>query len=188
MSLHDNRDRYQTWPNFDWKLIHVAWRNAFGFHVFAAADSCGSFPNQTSEVQTMHIPFAFLLMAFLSVPVFAAESAGSTSSKSEEQLGACRADLQKFCGKVQPGEGRVARCIQENEKSFSPACKTALEQHRADNAVAKGNTCRSDLEKFCKGVQAGEGRIMNCMREHEKELSEGCRTMLKQRAASGARK
>jgi len=35
--------------------------------------------------------------------------------------------------------------------------------------------CAADAEKLCKGVQAGEGRIARCMKEHEKELSPTCK-------------
>ena len=40
---------------------------------------------------------------------------------------------------------------------------------------AEEGPCKADMEKFCKGVEPGEGRVMKCMKEHEAELSEGCK-------------
>jgi hypothetical protein len=35
--------------------------------------------------------------------------------------------------------------------------------------------CRADVQKLCKEVQPGGGRIAACMKQHEQELSPGCR-------------
>jgi hypothetical protein len=35
--------------------------------------------------------------------------------------------------------------------------------------------CTEDIEKFCKDVQPGGGRILKCLREHVKDLSSACR-------------
>lgn len=39
----------------------------------------------------------------------------------------------------------------------------------------KPGACRADVEKLCKGVRPGGGRIAMCMKQHEAELSPGCR-------------
>jgi hypothetical protein len=35
--------------------------------------------------------------------------------------------------------------------------------------------CAEDMAKFCKDVQPGGGRILNCMKEHENDLSSACK-------------
>ena len=35
--------------------------------------------------------------------------------------------------------------------------------------------CMDELEKFCKEVRPGEGRIIKCLQEHDRELSSVCR-------------
>ena len=41
--------------------------------------------------------------------------------------------------------------------------------------------CADDVKKLCAGVKAGEGRIMQCLREHTQELSPPCAYMMQQR-------
>jgi len=38
----------------------------------------------------------------------------------------CRPDVEKLCQDVQPGRGRVASCLTQNESQVSAACKEAI--------------------------------------------------------------
>lgn len=49
-------------------------------------------------------------------------------------------------------------------------------------ALAVLQACRPDIEKFCKDLQPGGGRIASCLRDHANELSAGCKA-----AAAAAR-
>jgi len=48
---------------------------------------------------------------------------------------ACRGDYTKFCMGTMPGGGRIAACLNRNERYLSPSCK---------NAVAKAKSQKSD--------------------------------------------
>lgn len=39
----------------------------------------------------------------------------------------------------------------------------------------KPRACRADVEKLCKGIQPGGGRIAMCLKQHEAELSAECK-------------
>ena len=45
---------------------------------------------------------------------------------------------------------------------------------RADMQAA----CGDDTQKFCGGVEKGQGRIVKCLKDHQADLSEGCRSEL----------
>ena len=47
-------------------------------------------------------------------------------------------------------------------------------------AAAKHGPCKEDVQKLCKDVQPGEGRIMACLKEHEAEVSPKCAGNIKQ--------
>ena len=41
-------------------------------------------------------------------------------------------------------------------------------------ALAQERPCFKDIEKFCKGLPAGDGRQRQCLKQHETELSIEC--------------
>jgi hypothetical protein len=41
-------------------------------------------------------------------------------------------------------------------------------------AFAQERPCFNDIEKFCKGLPAGDGRQRQCLKQHETELSIEC--------------
>jgi hypothetical protein len=42
-------------------------------------------------------------------------------------------------------------------------------------SAADKNPCSEDVEKFCKNIKPGGGAIMDCLEEHESELSDACK-------------
>ena len=44
--------------------------------------------------------------------------------------------------------------------------------------VQKQGACKADYEKFCKDVKSGQGRIAQCMKQHEAEFSPACKDQL----------
>jgi Golgi apparatus protein 1 len=92
---------------------------------------------------------------------------------------ACRADVEKLCKGVRPGEGRVLVCLQANEAQLSPACK---QQVGVIGAKAKeiGAACGDDVQQFCPNVKTGGGRILKCLVANSSNLSQMCQNMVKQ--------
>lgn len=54
---------------------------------------------------------------------------------------------------------------------------TAVSMMSAAQAEEKENpgACRADVQKLCKGVHPGGGRIAACLKQHESEISPGCK-------------
>jgi Cysteine rich repeat len=80
----------------------------------------------------------------------------------------------------------LARCIIIS--AFSAATALAQAQQpsgpppggdRADFAKVR-DACRADVDRFCKDVKPGAGRIRECLKTHQADLSEGCRTAIKE--------
>ena len=73
-------------------------------------------------------PLAALLV-FTSTLVSAADETKSPGT-------VCKADAEKLCPGVQPGQGRIAACLMKNEAKVSPACKEAMTKARSQGAPA----------------------------------------------------
>jgi len=95
-------------------------------------------------------------------------------SAPEGILSSCHDDVQKFCAKVKPGQGRVSRCLMGHEADLSQTCKTRLENVLGHMREAR-EACSNDARKLCNDVQGGHGRIVACLRQHEDELSDDCK-------------
>jgi hypothetical protein len=143
----------------------------------------------------MRISIAFVLLVALSAPVYAVEApardSGAAAREREAQPRVCHDDIQKYCGQVKPGGGRLARCMKENDKSLSPACKAEMEKKHKQATEKREElheACKADADKFCKDKLDGRGGAMRCLHAHDKELSEACRKTLPKRPARGERR
>ncbi len=97
------------------------------------------------------------------------ERMAEAKREGKEIAEACKADAGNVCKGVEPGQGRVMRCLVENKEKLSSGCR---------EEIAKGESshpCMEDAERLCKGVQPGGGRMMECMKQHEAELSPACK-------------
>jgi hypothetical protein len=90
-----------------------------------------------------------------------------------EEARICAEELARFCKDVRPGGGRIIACLKNHESELSTACRDKLQSVQKKLEEAK-QTCANDIEKFCKGVEPGEGRIAKCLEKHTDDLSPTC--------------
>ncbi|HEX4385364.1 MAG TPA: cysteine rich repeat-containing protein [Myxococcales bacterium] len=101
----------------------------------------------------------------------------------------CKDDVQKLCPNTKPGPDRMA-CMRAHKAEVSPECKKLYEQMQEykQEGMQKGRggamkearaACQSDMEKFCQGVQPGEGRVIACLQQHQADLSPACSSQMK---------
>jgi hypothetical protein len=55
------------------------------------------------------------------------------------------------------------------------------------SATAFQKACGQDVKKHCEGVKAGHSRQTKCLREHEGDLSETCKHLVRPAPASHAK-
>ena len=97
----------------------------------------------------------------------------------------CEKELGSYCKEVTPGEGRILACLFAFEDKLSPRCEYALYdasaqlQHAVASLSYGANECKADLEKHCSKVEAGGGRLMECLKKNEKDLTARCKTAMK---------
>jgi Golgi apparatus protein 1 len=88
--------------------------------------------------------------------------------------GVCKADKEKFCKDVQPGEGRIMQCLSENKAQLTPDCAKKIEGFHDGFQKA----CGADLQKFCARTEKGKGRRIKCLNDNAASLSPACKTKL----------
>jgi len=86
----------------------------------------------------------------------------------------CVEDAKKFCGNVRPGGGRVYQCLASHDAELAPACREQLSAAKArfDKFM---QACKGDIEKACKTIPPGQGRVLSCLKGRESQLSPECR-------------
>ncbi len=103
---------------------------------------------------------------------------------------ACSADIQKYCGSVTPGEGRLLLCMQAHEDQVSAGCDLAIFEasrnlqralHRIELVA---DACWNDIEKHCANLDPGEGRIAQCLVDKKSSLSPVCGRLIGRAASS----
>ena len=105
--------------------------------------------------------------------VFALLTAGVAAAAEAPPKGPCAADFRKFCSNVQPGEGRIYKCMMGHQAELAPACRDGMKQ-AAEKFQSLAKACKADAEKFCKGVPPGDGRILSCLKGRESDLDKAC--------------
>jgi hypothetical protein len=98
----------------------------------------------------------------------------------DQVLGGCNTELARFCAEVTPDDGRLLACLYAHGDKLSRLCDYALYDaaarlERAISAITYvASECRAELETHCAGVDVGEGRVAQCLKDHASELSPGC--------------
>jgi len=123
-----------------------------------------------------------LLFSIAAASVFSAVFApgGAAEDLVDTVKNGCKTELESYCAKVTPGQGRVLACLYAHGDKLSGRCEYALYDAAAqlERVVAAltyvANECDADIEKHCAKVEAGEGRIAACLKENSEKISRRC--------------
>lgn len=112
----------------------------------------------------------WLALALSFIPVSAMAHGGMDG----HGKGACKADRERFCGQVKPGEGRVLACLKDHQSQLQSACQEKLPIWEKFQQMRQ--TCKADREKFC--GQAKREEMHACMKENHDKFSATCRAAI----------
>ncbi|MFY9639439.1 MAG: cysteine rich repeat-containing protein [Rhodomicrobium sp.] len=121
----------------------------------------------------LYAPLAGLLLVF-SPQIASAQSAHP-----------CKADREKFCPDLKPGDGKFGECMKQHEAELSPECAAERKDRHEAWKNVRAN-CKDDAGKFCGDTEKGHGAMLKCLESHAGELGQACADALK--AAPGGKK
>jgi hypothetical protein len=93
------------------------------------------------------------------------------------KLDQCTADIKQYCSDITPGKGRVLFCLKAHDDKITANCLTQVHQVMKEYKEIY-HACKGDIEKFCKTVQPGEGRVLACLKQNQAQLSPECKSKL----------
>jgi len=91
--------------------------------------------------------------------------------------GPCKADAEKLCPGLHPGDGKYGECMKQHLDQVSDACKEKMAEHK-EKAEEFHKDCADDVKKLCGDVKSGGGRIIECLKEKQAQASPACQTAL----------
>jgi hypothetical protein len=120
----------------------------------------------------------FIIAFFVAVMFLGITSVAQ--SQEVTKRGPCKEDIEKFCKDIKPGQGRILKCMREHENELSQVCKDHVAEAR-EKARGFLKACKGDINKYCQDIKPGRGRIINCLRQHETELSVDCNALFQKK-------
>ena len=126
-----------------------------------------------------------ILLVMVAAVFMLVSNANAAEDIIESVAKGCEKELTSYCSNVTPGEGRALACLYAHNDKLSGQCEYALYDAavQLERFVAVlsylANECDADLEKFCSAVEAGEGRLLQCLDDNSKKISARCTQALK---------
>ncbi len=102
------------------------------------------------------------------------------------EVPSCEADAAILCPGLPLNSQKSFMCLMAYEDNLSLECQLGIVE--AAIALEMGmmaidysiKACEADADKHCLDVEAGEGRIVSCLRKNEAKLTRECTTALKE--------
>jgi hypothetical protein len=97
----------------------------------------------------------------------------------------CKTEIESYCSKVTPGEGRVVACLLAHQDKLSGRCDYVLYEGAAQldrllTAITYvASECRDDILKHCAKIPVGEGRVAQCLKKNDAQLAKRCKDAIK---------
>jgi len=127
----------------------------------------------------------FKVVALFTVLIAFALPASALEDVVQSVATGCEKELSTICKDVTPGQGRVLACLYAHSDKVSGRCEYAVydaaaQLERAVSALTYvANDCDEDIDNICKKVEAGEGRILTCLKKNENKVTKRCNAAMK---------
>jgi hypothetical protein len=154
-----------------WPCSAASWASRFDLGQEIRQGRTGSFVAQVRK-RTPMMKIVLMIGAILML--------WSSNATAQERVavagGKCRADLQKLCPGIPPGNDNLRNCMREHLHEVSLPCAVALARFAT---VRKSHPeCGAHLRQQCKGVKREGGQFEACLKSAIDSLSDTCKDAL----------
>jgi hypothetical protein len=95
----------------------------------------------------------------------------------EADSAACKHDVEKLCGNVKPGGGRIRDCLMKLFKFVSVGCKESLERPLVE--PPKSRPCLENPADYCRAIPSHDPKFKECVKKEEDRLTLACKEQQK---------
>jgi hypothetical protein len=93
--------------------------------------------------------------------------------------GPCAETINKYCGDVTPGAGRLLKCLNDHRDDQSIACKDWLEAQQK-SLKELNQVCSKEISKLCNFDPPDSILILRCLSDNYVALSLDCREKIRE--------
>ena len=122
---------------------------------------------------------------FVTVAFAVGSLVSSSAAFAQQNLAAdCAPEIPKFCSGVTPGAHRIVACLISFEDKISPRCRMTAYLGSDELGVrmkalkSMATSCSADILQYCSNIQAGGGRIYDCLIKNKATLTDDCRNQV----------
>jgi hypothetical protein len=138
-------------------------------------------------------PISTLLLATMFISSAAIAEGQNLANKLSEggitmnvEVNSCNADSAILCPGLPLNSQKSFMCLMAYEDNLSVECALGIVE--AAMALEAGllaidysiKACEAAADEYCLDIEAGEGRIVSCLKENEAKLNKECTTALKE--------
>ena len=142
--------------------------------------------NFTKAVSTLIITTLFISGSAIAEGKKLAEKLSGAAIAVNIEVPSCEADAAILCPGLPLNSQKSFMCLMAYEDNLSLGCQLGIVE--AAIALEMGmmaidysiKACEADADKYCLDVEAGEGRIVSCLRKNEAKLNKECTAALKE--------
>jgi len=157
-----------------YELAKLRYDNGYTSYIEVLDAERSLFNVQLSYTQNQGVLFLALINLYKAMGGGWVDTADMLSAALPPGSFACMEEIEKYCKEIAPGKGRLLACLDENRSNLSPVCLGKVDQTKARLLEAR-QLCAADIDRFCPGIEPGEGRLLKCLKEKLNLLAPSCR-------------
>jgi len=157
-----------------YELAQLRYDNGYTSYIEVLDAERSLFNVQLAYAQNQGVQFLALINLYKAMGGGWVDTADKMAASSTASGLACMEEIEKFCNDVPPGKGELLLCLSKRKPELSSICREKIEKNLIRLEEAR-QICAADMEKFCPGVEPGQGRLLKCMKPQMDKLSPACR-------------